>query len=391
MLRGINLSASGIRWNDDTVYWSREPDDCLENWELRAGDIVLGMDRPWIGDGLRVAEVSEGDLPCLLLQRVAAIRSYSGGANRFILQCLRHEAFFHHCAPEMTGVSVPHISGGQIETFQIPIPPHDEMLAIADYVEANGEGFERLVDEARSAITLLQERRAALISAAVTGKIDVRSATTSSNVVPITSAAPAAVVPALRAVVGAYAIRELGPMGRMAVMKAGFLAEAHVGFSDLNGRYERFAAGPFDRNLIAAMERGANELCGIVTREPRSVGEAVTYHIPSASTAPWEALRTLVGENTAARFREMLSLLKGIGREGVEAVATIYAVWNDLLADGQAADDEMICRGVLNDWHPEKAKKFKQSDLAHWLAWMRRHEFVPDGSAPRTDNQPKLF
>ncbi|WP_054122713.1 hypothetical protein [Novosphingobium sp. AAP93] len=174
LLRGINLSANGIRWNDDTVYWSREPDDGLESWELKVGDIVLGMDRPWIGDGLRVAEITENDLPCLLLQRVAAIRSYSGSANGFILQCMRHEAFFHHCAPEMTGVSVPHISGGQIEAFEIPIPPEDEMLAIAEYVETKSNGFERLIAEAQSAIALLQERRAALISAAVTGKIDVR-------------------------------------------------------------------------------------------------------------------------------------------------------------------------------------------------------------------------
>ncbi|QOV94229.1 restriction endonuclease subunit S [Novosphingobium sp. ES2-1] len=72
LLRGINLSASGIRWNEDTVFWQREADDGLENWELGAGDIVLGMDRPWIGDGLRVAEVTESDLPCLLLQRVSS-------------------------------------------------------------------------------------------------------------------------------------------------------------------------------------------------------------------------------------------------------------------------------------------------------------------------------
>jgi type I restriction enzyme S subunit len=35
--------------------------------------------------------------------------------------------------------------------------------------------FDSLETEAQSAITLLQERRAALISAAVTGKIDVRA------------------------------------------------------------------------------------------------------------------------------------------------------------------------------------------------------------------------
>ena len=279
-----------------------------------------------------------------------------------------------------------------LKGFLAPLPPFEEQAEISAYIDTHAAWSDILIDEAQSAITLLQERRAALISATVTGKIDVRGEAIESNVVPFKSAAPSAGVPALRAVVGAYAIRELGPMGRMAVMKAGFLAEAHVGFSDLNGRYERFAAGPYDRTLLEAMEHGALELCGIVTREPRSAGEAVTYGIPSTATAaPEEALRALVGEDAAARFRRMLSLLKGIGRQGVEAVATIYAVWNDLLADRQATDDEAICRGVLIDWHDEKAKKFNQGDLEHWLAWMRRHEFVPDGSAPRTDNQPKLF
>ena len=76
----------------------------------------------------------------------------------------------------MTGVSVPHISGGQIEEFRFPLPPESEMREIANAVEAESLSFDLLVAQAQSAITLLQERRAALISAAVTGKIDVRAA-----------------------------------------------------------------------------------------------------------------------------------------------------------------------------------------------------------------------
>lgn len=278
-----------------------------------------------------------------------------------------------------------------IANLVFALPPLGEQFQISSYLEALREQFGELISESQAAITLLQERRAALISAAVTGKIDVRGEVISSNVVALESARPNRASPALSAIVGTYAIRELGPMGRMAVMKAGYLAEAYAGLSDLNGRYERYAAGPYDRVLLTAMERGANEFSGIITHEPRSAGEAVTYQVPKTATAPFDALRIAVGEEAADRFRSMLSLLKGIGRDGVEAVATIYAVWNDLLADKKDAGDDLICCGVLTDWHPEKANKFKRSDLDHWLGWMRRHGFTPDGTAPRTDNQGKLF
>lgn len=275
-------------------------------------------------------------------------------------------------------------------SMELPVPPLNEQHDIVAHLTEATIRIDQLADEAQSAITLLQERRAALISATVTGKIDVRGVVSRSNVVSIESARPSS-LPPLRAVVGAYAIRELGPMGRMAVMKAGYLAEGHAGFGDLNGRYERYAAGPYDQSLIAAMERGAGEISAIVTHEPQDEGKPVTYDVPKGYQPPSDALSALVGEDRARRFLALLSLLKGIGRDGVEAVATLYAVWNDLLAAGKAADADAICNGVLNDWHPEKAKKFKRVDLDHWLDWMRRNDLVPDGSAPRTDNQGSLF
>ena len=56
------------------------------------------------------------------------------------------------------------------------MPPLDEQGAIVDHIREVTSSYDQLFLEAQSAITLLQERRAALISAAVTGKIDVRGA-----------------------------------------------------------------------------------------------------------------------------------------------------------------------------------------------------------------------
>lgn len=323
-------------------------------------------------------------------QRVYIFRNFRDVSGKWFYEYLK--ALFYSVVLEGTAKStVDSLRRPMIADFPMTVPPSDEMPAIEALIDEQSARFDSLTAEAQAAINLLQERRAALISAAVTGKIDVRAEVSLSKVVALESSRPALACPALSAIVGTYAIRELGLMGSMAVMKAGYLAEAYAGLSDLNGRYERYAAGPYDRILLSAMERGANEFSGIITHEPRSAGNAVTYEVPSTATAPSDALRIEVGEEAAERFRSMLSLLKGIGRDGVEAVATIYAVWNDLLADKKDASDDMICRGVLTDWHPEKANKFKRSDLDHWLGWMRRHGFTPDGTAPRTDHQGSLF
>jgi len=56
----------------------------------------------------------------------------------------------------------------------IALPPREEQTAIATFLDRETAKLDTLMAEARTAITLLQERRAALISAAVTGQINVR-------------------------------------------------------------------------------------------------------------------------------------------------------------------------------------------------------------------------
>ena len=61
-----------------------------------------------------------------------------------------------------------------IKQLAVPVPPNDEIDKIVCMIFESQNKFRELETEAERAIELLQERRTALISAAVTGKIDVR-------------------------------------------------------------------------------------------------------------------------------------------------------------------------------------------------------------------------
>lgn len=66
----------------------------------------------------------------------------------------------------------------QIANMKMPLPPIAEQKNIGDYIDREMNAIDALTAEAQTTIALLQERRSALISAAVTGKIDVRQHTT---------------------------------------------------------------------------------------------------------------------------------------------------------------------------------------------------------------------
>lgn len=72
------------------------------------------------------------------------------------------------------GSAQKNISVPILQDFPIAFPEREEEEKIVQYVSLQKQGFSKLIAFAESSIGLMQERRTALISAAVTGKIDVR-------------------------------------------------------------------------------------------------------------------------------------------------------------------------------------------------------------------------
>ena len=108
-------------------------------------------------------------------QRVYIFRNFRGVSGAWFFEYLK--SLFYRVVLEGTAKStVDSLRRPMIADFPITLPDPTEMPAIEAHIIAASKKFDELMAEAQSAITLLQERRAALISAAVTGKIDVRAA-----------------------------------------------------------------------------------------------------------------------------------------------------------------------------------------------------------------------
>lgn len=129
LLRGSNVKRGQTDWSDDiTQFWpSSDPD--IAKYEVKVGDLVISMDGSLVGKSY--ARIVEADLPALLLQRVARIRSRSIDLG-FLTQFVGSQFFTSHCDSVKTVTAIPHISAEDIRSFSIPTPPTlEEQSAIA--------------------------------------------------------------------------------------------------------------------------------------------------------------------------------------------------------------------------------------------------------------------
>lgn len=172
LLRGINVGVNEIRW-DETVRWNHSISKQLESFFLKENDLVVGLDRPWISDGTRVAFIAKKDLPCLLLQRVCRIRTRCNFDMRWIYYWLSGSSFKDSLSTETTGISVPHISTKQIEQFIVAFPNQLEQTQICNYLDAKCAEIDKLIAKKEQLVKELESYKKSLIYEVVTGKREV--------------------------------------------------------------------------------------------------------------------------------------------------------------------------------------------------------------------------
>jgi type I restriction enzyme S subunit len=129
LLRGDNLNPRYIDFSDVKRFDKNRFSEFLK-FSLNIDDIVLGMDRPLISTGLRIAKIKQENLPSLLVQRVMRMRCKEGIDPDFIFYKLNSKSFIKHLLGEQTGLGVPHISGKTISSFQIKIPSLESQKSI---------------------------------------------------------------------------------------------------------------------------------------------------------------------------------------------------------------------------------------------------------------------
>jgi type I restriction enzyme S subunit len=138
---------------------------------LRPGDIVYSI-RGTIGEAELVPQEL---LDANITQDAARIAPSKRTNNRWLARAVRATPVFVQLEQRSLGAAVRGINIFDLKRARVPVPPPAEQDAIADYLDRVMAALDDLRSEAEDAIVLLQERRSALISADVTGKIDVRN------------------------------------------------------------------------------------------------------------------------------------------------------------------------------------------------------------------------
>ncbi|WP_010142242.1 restriction endonuclease subunit S [Oceanicola sp. S124] len=148
----------------------------LEHLRLQEGDLLFTRANTpdLVGD---VAIVPEGLSDTIFSDLVYRLKLRSEHlSNSFLCLALRSTGLRTQIKADARGssMSMAKLSHGHIRAWYVAVPPLHEQLKIVEYCREQEIQNLALTAEATRAIALLQERRAALISAAVTGKIDVR-------------------------------------------------------------------------------------------------------------------------------------------------------------------------------------------------------------------------
>ena len=163
-VRDQSLKTQGAYYTDEENYriWTQRGvppvGSLLFTREAPAGEVCI---------------VPEG-VPLCLGQRMMNFIPDDPSHTPFIFDFLTSDCLVRYMESVAHGSTVSHLRVEQVYDIPLVIPPIEEQEAIDRKVSVIKTRFKDLMDESKRTIGLLIERRSALISAAVTGKIDVR-------------------------------------------------------------------------------------------------------------------------------------------------------------------------------------------------------------------------
>ena len=157
----------------ETVATMEIPAEDLERYTLKPGDVLMneGGDFDKLGRG----HIWHGQIdPCITQNHVFAVRPRDVSSEWLNAITGSDFAQFYFMTRSKQSTNLASISSTNLMELPVVLPPVNEQEAILSFISNQTSRFAGLITEAQCAIDLLQERRTALISAAVTGQIDVR-------------------------------------------------------------------------------------------------------------------------------------------------------------------------------------------------------------------------
>lgn len=152
--------------NDKIIYHTclmTKEQENLKNFMIYRGDIVIALSGATTGK----FAVCNSNKKAYINQRVAIIRS----DIKILKYYLSTFGFVNYIDMLCNGSAQPNISTKEVGNFKIPLPPLQEQKEIAEFLDKKCEKIQNYINKKQKLITLLQEKKQALINEAVCGRV----------------------------------------------------------------------------------------------------------------------------------------------------------------------------------------------------------------------------
>ena len=344
----------------------------LQRYSLRIGDVLMneGGDFDKLGRGT----IWRGEIEnCIHQNHVFAVRPHAVTSGWLNLWASSSCAQFYFMSLSKQSTNLASISSSNLMELPLVLPPADEQSAILSYVTLETEKIDNIIEKTKQAIALAQERRAAIISAAVTGKICVFRPQSAEK--PLSRSREYF----QKVVLAAEITNQLHPertFGRVKLQKVLFLSEYHAQLPFQRSEYQRYAAGPHDPKAMYAIEGQMKKQKWFDSRLRKS-GYGKEY-VPLERHEAYKQYYERYFADKHAVIQRLIDLLRPKDTQFCEVVATLYGVWNDFLLAEQHPSDADMFREAVTNWHDKK----REIPTGLWpkaLRWMRENDLVPTG------------
>jgi type I restriction enzyme, S subunit len=151
-------------------YVSEEKFAELAQYEVQPGDVLVSC----VGTFGKIAVVPDNIEPGVINPRLIRLRIMWPLIPKYLAAVLRSGPVYEQFSLLSRGGTMDVINIETLSSILVVIPPVDEQDEILTGLAQVTGNIDALINQSKRAVALLNERRSALISAAVTGKIDVR-------------------------------------------------------------------------------------------------------------------------------------------------------------------------------------------------------------------------
>lgn len=170
------LRVADVQWgsiNTEDLPSMDFDEEAREKFSLRSGDLLVNEGGSYVGRcAIWLGELDE----CYYQKALHRVRPHDAArdTSRFLYYAMVFATQLGVFVAGGNQNTIDHLPAEKLRSYRFAFPPLEEQVAIVAHLDEALIQLDSLISEAERAIALLQERRTAVISEAVTGKIDVR-------------------------------------------------------------------------------------------------------------------------------------------------------------------------------------------------------------------------